>query len=176
MKTLLSLCALAAGLSLAQAQNYVATLTPADDGGGLRTGSGSVFLTLSGTALSLNGSFTGLSTNWNNDHIHGPALSPPPASAGVLYGIQSITTPALGTSTFGTINGNVTLVDGTGGFTLAQQLNQLNSGQWYVNVHSTAFPGGEIRGTITAVPEPSTLALVVLGAATRLWYIRRRKN
>src|SRR5205814_2325573 len=51
-------------------------------------------------------------------------------------------------STSGTINGTVTLVDGTGGFTIAQQLQQLRDGLWYINIHTTAHPGGEIRGQL----------------------------
>jgi hypothetical protein len=29
-----------------------------------------------------------------------------------------------------------------------EQFNQLSSGQWYVNVHTAAHPGGEIRGQL----------------------------
>lgn len=33
----------------------------------------------------------------------------------------------------------------------------------YVNVHSSLFPGGEIRGSLTPAPEPATLALLGAG-------------
>jgi hypothetical protein len=39
----------------------------------------------------------------------------------------------------------------------------MQSGSTYVNIHSSAFPGGEIRGQIVAVPEPGTMALGALG-------------
>ena len=35
------------------------------------------------------------------------------------------------------------------------------SGRAYLNIHTTAFPGGEIRGFL--VPEPATLSLLALG-------------
>ncbi len=131
-----------------QAQNFVVNLTPEEDGGGARTGSGSVEISLSGSELTLTGSFTGLSGNSNNAHIHGPSGSFP-ASAGVLYDLSSIAT--LG-GTDGTFNGTVTLVEGTQGFSIAQQLDQLMTGMWYINVHSTTFAGGEIRGQVLAAP------------------------
>lgn len=40
----------------------------------------------------------------------------------------------------------------------------LASGQAYFNIHTAAFPGGEIRGFLVAsVPEPATFALLGLG-------------
>jgi hypothetical protein len=118
-------------------------LTGAQDGT-TSPGTGSGTITLSGNTLTLNNiTYSGLTANSIAAHIHGPGA--PGVAAGVLYPLTALTT--LG-STSGAFNGTVTLVAGTGGFTIAQQLQQLESGLWYVNVHTTPHPGGEIRGQI----------------------------
>ncbi|MCA9278726.1 MAG: CHRD domain-containing protein [Phycisphaeraceae bacterium] len=45
----------------------------------------------------------------------------------------------------------------------------LFAGNLYINLHTAAFPGGEIRGQLPAVPAPGTLTLAGAGllAATR---------
>jgi YVTN family beta-propeller protein len=170
MKTRISL--LGAGCLLlaawpSQAQSFTASLTPGQDGGGARTGSGTVALTLSGATLSLSGSFSGLSANSSAAHIHGPS-GPFPATAGVLYNLAGLAT--LG-GTAGSFAGSVTLAP-IGGYTVAQQIADLNANQWYINVHSGAFPGGEIRGQITlnapAYPRPTYSSPIALSLNDRL--------
>ena len=64
-------------------------------------------------------------------HFHGPAQ--PGANAGVVVPLPAATqSPA---------EGSVTLTEA--------QVNELLAGRWYVNVHTAAFPGGEIRGQVT---------------------------
>lgn len=46
----------------------------------------------------------------------------------------------------------------------AQQITALFSAGLYINVHSTLFPGGEIRGQILAIPSPGAIALLPLSA------------
>jgi hypothetical protein len=38
------------------------------------------------------------------------------------------------------------------------------AGQAYVNIHTTRFPGGEIRGFVAPIPEPGAVSLFVVGA------------
>jgi len=53
-------------------------------------------------------------------------------------------------------------------------VTMLQNGYLYFNVHSVNFAGGEIRGQIVPVPEPSTMALFGLGAGGLLIWMRRR--
>jgi hypothetical protein len=45
----------------------------------------------------------------------------------------------------------------------ADAVNAIEAGQTYFNIHTVAFPGGEIRGQITVVPESASLTLLTLG-------------
>jgi hypothetical protein len=50
----------------------------------------------------------------------------------------------------------------------------LAAGQAYLNIHTTAFPGGEIRGFLQPVPEPATITL--LGSSLALAFAKRRRR
>jgi len=179
MKKALTLLLTLAAVAVASAQTqYTISLDAAQDGGGARTGSGSGTLTLNGNILTFDGAgipWSGLSANSTAAHIHGPS-GPFPATGSVRYDLVALGNTVVG-GTSGTISGSVTLTDpppSGGAYSLASQLADLNNSLWYINVHSSAFPGGEIRGVIVPVPEPSTLALLGLGAATLVWRLRRK--
>jgi len=64
-------------------------------------------------------------------HFHGPA------AAGANSGVAV----PLGNNPTSPIHGTATLTDA--------QIADLEAGKWYVNVHTAANPGGEIRGQVT---------------------------
>jgi hypothetical protein len=74
--------------------------------------------------------YSGLSGPATAAHIHGPA--DPGANAGVVVPF----TGNLGSP----IKGSATLTDA--------QIAQLEAGKWYVNIHTDANKGGEIRGQL----------------------------
>ena len=169
MKPFLFVLTLVSTLTVSQAQNFLATLDGLQDGGGARQGIGTINLTLTGTTLTLVGSFSGISSAATAAHIHGPGAAG--VAAGVIYGLGGTVIPLGGTS--GSINGSVTLA-AIGTYTVAQQIADLNNRLWYVNIHDAPFPGGEIRGQILPVPEPATWALGGLGLLGLLVWKRRK--
>jgi glucose/arabinose dehydrogenase len=84
--------------------------------------------------------FRNLSAAETVAHIHGPAA--PGQTAAPEFDL-----PATGNFT----DFHVTLTP--------QQVSDLKAGLFYVNVHSTAFPAGEIRGQFGAVSQSSTVQL-----------------
>ena len=112
--------------------NFGASLTataevPANDsrGGGDLTAS----LNNDTKLLTWRVTYQGLSGPATAGHFHGPAMSG--ANAGVVVPF---------TSTMSPIEGSATLT--------AAQVSDLRAGLWYVNLHTAANPGGEIRGQV----------------------------
>jgi CHRD domain len=95
------------------------------------TGTGSLDATLDkGTSLlRWTVTYSGLSGPATMAHFHGPAM--PGSNAGVALPIPSVASPA---------QGQATLTEA--------QIADLMAGKWYVNVHTAANPGGEVRGQV----------------------------
>jgi hypothetical protein len=98
---------------------------------------GSVTAVLDGTMLDVNGTYKDLSGPAISAHIHGPATAT--ATAGIFCTL---------TFTEGTPAGTGTLKGECPNFDEATVTN-LNGGMFYVNVHTSAHGGGEIRGQIS---------------------------
>ncbi len=142
---------------------------------------------LSFTATIFNIDFTGSQTLDPFDdliaaHIHASATLTPTTNAGVVWGFfgapfndnnpNDVAVSPFATGVGGVISGKWDAPEGNN-TTLAAQLPNILAERSYLNFHTRQFPGGEIRGTISPVPEPSTMVLVGLGTAGLL-RLRRR--
>nr|MBA3468314.1 CHRD domain-containing protein [Herpetosiphonaceae bacterium] len=116
--------------------------------GSTATGSAAITIDTAANTLSYNITFSGLSSSELSAHIHG--FAPPGANAGVLH-----TLPA-GSPKIGVYNYNQ-----------ADEANIL-AGLTYINIHSTNFPGGEIRGQIAGTPGTCVTPTPVTPTATEV--------
>jgi hypothetical protein len=119
----------------------------------LTDGNGTFTATLSGTSISYTLTYSGLSTPAVASHIHF-------AQRGVNGGIFAFLCGGGGKPACppagGTVTGTITAADilapspdqGLAAGDFAGAVRALRSGDTYVNVHSTRFPAGEIRGQI----------------------------
>ena len=60
--------------------------------------------------------------------------------------------------------------------TLTDQLPNILAGRSYINFHTVQFGAGEIRGQLTVIPEPGTLALAATGLLPLAGAVVRRKR
>lgn len=130
------------------------------------------------SATIFNVDFTGSQTIDVNDnlvaaHIHASQTVTPTTNAGVVWGFfgapfndnnpNDVVTTPFATGVGGVISGKWDLPEGNN-TTLTAQLPNILSNHSYINFHTTQFAGGEVRGAITVIPEPSTVVLFGIGA------------
>ena len=129
--------------------------------------------------LRLQASFTGLIGTTTAAHIHGPTAVPLTGTAGV-----ATTTPTFPGFPLGVTAGTydqtfdltslssynpafVTANGGTAASAEAALFSAIDTDRSYLNIHSTVYGGGEIRGFLTKVPDGgATLGLLSLGFMT----------
>lgn len=161
-----------AGASQAAIINWVSNLSPEVPGA---NGTGSTIVTFdsNGNLLRVRAEFSGLSGLTTQAHIHCCTATPFTGAAGIAVDSPSLDidlnvgagdldqtldmdlASSWGTAYLNSFGGNTDNA-------LAALLAGLNSGRAYLNIHSTTFRGGEIRGFLV-VPEPASYALVGAG-------------
>jgi len=155
------------------------------------TGFTTVVLNTTANTLLVDVSFSGLTGTTTASHIHCCVASPfLHANAGVATQVPTFINLPLGVT-----SGSFTeLLD----LTLASSYNPafitaeggtvpdaeaalvagMENGESYLNIHTTTDPGGEIRGLLDPIPEPSSILLLGSGLAGLLCARRKlgRKN
>jgi CHRD domain/PEP-CTERM motif len=168
--------------NLSQANEVPPTLSP---------GTGTAIVTLDTIAqtLRIQAAFSGLGSGTTASHIHCCLASPflPGVNVGVATTTPTFTGFPLGV-TSGTYDHtfdltlassyNPAFVTAQGGLAGAEAAleNALVAGETYLNIHTVNFGGGEIRGFLSAVPEPSTWAMMLLGFAGLGFAFRSRRK
>ncbi len=162
----LALVGLSASASAAHISVFQALLNGDQaDSGSLGLGSATATFNSNTNAFDWLIAWEGLTDAPTAGHFHGPAA--PGDNAGVQVAFDHTVNPTIGSATLST-----------------EQADQLFDELWYINVHTAAFPGGEIRGqvllieTVNAAVSPVPLpaaALLMLPAMGGLAFARRRR-
>jgi hypothetical protein len=100
--------------------------------------------------------FIDLSSASNNSHIHGPTASNNGSGFTQTAGVFATLTRSSSLATGGTTIQTVA-------FPTAQNETDLLNGKFYINIHTANNGGGEMRGFLVAVPEPSRAMLGMMG-------------
>jgi hypothetical protein len=168
MKSLIAIFGFAVAFTVGTASaqwTFQATLNGAGEfpaTGSTGTGFGTVILNAAQTSITVNESWSGITTPATASHIHG--VGGVGTNAPVIFPFSGVTA-----ATSGSIPEQSFAIN-------AQQVSWLFSGYLYMNVHDSTFPGGEIRGQLLLVPEPSTVALLALGLGGIALQAHRRRT
>jgi hypothetical protein len=148
------------------------------------TGFGRITMDSTATTMRVEATFSGLVAPTIASHIHaradasqanGGVATQTPFFTGFPIGVTAgsydhtfdMTLTSSYNAPFVTANG------GTAAGAWAALKAKMAAGLTYLNIHSSSFTGGEIRGDLRLVPEPAMMLVLGLGAAA---LIRRRRK
>ncbi|TVQ07460.1 MAG: DUF4397 domain-containing protein, partial [Bacteroidetes bacterium] len=142
-------------LELPVVQEFEATLSgivevPAN----LSAGTGSVSVTLAGNVLQLDGSFSGLEGTYTMSHFHRAATG---ANGPVAYWLESDLEAGEQAGSWAAGENILDLTE--------TDITELLAGLWYVNLHTSAYGPGEIRGQVLASPNAAPTASAITAPA-----------
>jgi CHRD domain/PEP-CTERM motif len=157
------------------------------------TGMATVVLDTTANTMAVNIVFSGLTSGTTASHIH--CCLPTPFQTGVNVMVAT-TTPTFPNFPLGVTSGIYSMLfDLTNpttynsafiassfvpSHTVAEAetvlVSALLAGETYLNIHTTNFPNGEIRGFLSAVPEPSTWAMMLIGFCGLGFAVRRSRR
>lgn len=149
-------------------------------------GGGVFILDTTAHTFTLGLGFGGLLGNVTAAHIHCCTAAAGTGAAGVATMTPNFLDFPTGVSSgsyghlFDTANASswntafITAHGGTPAGAEAALLQGLLDGTAYLNIHTSAFPGGEVRGFLLPVPEPETWTMLLAGVAGMLVLRRRR--
>ena len=152
------------------------------------TGFGRVTFDDSTNVLSLELDWAGLSGLGRQAHIH-CCVATPPGNVGIALDLWLTSDPPRAATdsydatydldlvnpfrtAFTTANGGTAL----SAFAALSAAMTANQGRAYYNIHTDAFPGGEIRGNLSLVPEPGTMLAFLSGIGALIAYRRVRRG
>ena len=132
-------------------------------------------------------SWSGLVGPTTASHIHAPTVVAGTGTAGVATTSPYFSGFPIGVTSGSYVNtldltlassyNNPAYITANGGTTAGAEAAlaaAIAADEAYLNIHTSVFPGGEIRGFLVEVPEPSSMALVGLGGAILAWAARKR--
>lgn len=150
-------------------------------------GVGLVTIDLDLSTMRVEAEFSGLTGTVNAAHIHCCTVDPFVGNAGVASPVPSfpgfpsgVTAGAYDMTFDMTLASSynaafVTANGGTTGDAFAALLDAFDDGRSYLNIHTSTFGGGEIRGYLQRVPEPGCAVLATLLSAAFVAGGRRRR-
>ena len=144
------------------------------------TGTGTLSLSFDRRFATVNVDFANLLAPMTGGHAHCCALQGANAGVAINFLPPSITTGSFSrmydlTLASSYTGGFITASGGTVALAQTRFVNALYAGSVYYNLHTSSFPGGEIRGNLSAVPEPESWAMLIAGFGLAGVVMRRRR-